>query len=58
MEKQKGNILTGGTISAIYKNGTITMPDKKTKIETGDVLIIVAQDAHINSILKSVKTKN
>ncbi len=54
----KGNILNGGIISAIYKNGTVTIPDIKTKIEAGDVLIIVAQDAHINSILATAKAKN
>ncbi|MBW6461936.1 MAG: NAD-binding protein [DPANN group archaeon] len=54
----KGNILEGGIISAIYKTGTVTIPDIKTKIEVGDVLIIVAQDAHLNKIIKIAKAKN
>ncbi|MEA3229992.1 MAG: NAD-binding protein, partial [archaeon] len=58
LENYKGNMLEGGIISAIYRNGTVIIPEKNTKIEAGDVLIIVGEETHIKKILKMLNIKS
>ncbi|MEA2003727.1 MAG: NAD-binding protein [archaeon] len=58
LENHKGNTFEGGIISAIYRNGTVEIPEKNTKIEAGDVLIIVSEDMQMKKIVDMIETKN
>ncbi len=57
LENHKGNEVYGGMISAIYRNGAVTIPDRNMKVEAGDVLIIVSEDTHMKKIIDMVGTK-
>jgi len=50
----KGVKIDDGTISAIYRNGLIIMPEKNITINAGDVVIIVAKTEHISKITKQL----
>ncbi len=57
LENHKGNEIDGGLITAVYRNGAVTIPDRNTKVEAGDVLIIVSEDTHMKKIIDMVGTK-
>ena len=50
-----GSKLGGGRVGAIYRNGAVIIPDKKTEFQAGDVITVIARTEHIPKIQKLVK---
>jgi trk system potassium uptake protein TrkA len=50
----KEAIIKGAVIGAIYRSGEIVIPGKGTKLNEGDVLVIIAKSKEIDRITKKI----
>ncbi len=50
----KEAVIKGAVIGTIYRSGELVMPEKATKLQAGDVLVIIAKSKGIDKITKII----